>query len=280
MPFVVPIEQAGENFPDYEFVAALTPSEQKAAFQVIDANGRHLCLKIISPDYDIDRLSREIEALQKIDHPNVVRLEEYTYSSKPGKQLHYLVEEFVEGEDLTQHLTERWEVARAGTFFAELCDGLAAMAEVRVVHRDLKPNNIRVRPDGSPVVIDFGLGHLSMPDLTKTEEGAAIGTPLYFAPEQFQGTKRDIDHRTDLFAVGILIYQALVGGHPFATDGITYGELKARVCQSTEYLNQQDFQSLPSQWRLITKRLLAVERAKRPKAASQVADLLRRLGSE
>src|ERR1019366_6588709 len=107
-------------------------------------------------------------------------------------------------------------------FFAALCDGLSALKQEGIVHRDIKPENIRVKPSGAPVIIDFGLArHLSLPDLTQTVEGAAIGTPLYFAPEQFDGTKHDIDHRTDLFALGILLFEALTGEHPFYRPSMT-----------------------------------------------------------
>jgi serine/threonine protein kinase len=124
----------------------------------------------------------------------------------------------VEGTDLSEvlKLGKQWAVKKTALFFVELCNGLYALRLSNVVHRDLKPTNIRVRPNGTPVIIDFGLArHLDQPGLTRTSKGAAFGTPLYFAPEQFIGTKYDIDHRTDLFALGILLYQALVGRHPF-----------------------------------------------------------------
>src|SRR4051794_5115023 len=81
VPFVVPLAQAQRDYPNYTFVAALTPSEQKAAFHVRDQAGTDLCLKIISPNYDIDRFHREITALQSIVHPNVVGFKEYTFSA-------------------------------------------------------------------------------------------------------------------------------------------------------------------------------------------------------
>lgn len=213
MPFNVTLQDAQTEYPEYTFLKALTPSEQKAAFHVQDSEGQHLCLKIIAPDYDIDRLHREIRALQALDHPNVANLKEYTFSSKQGQQRHFIVEEYVEGDDLSDRLqaNQQWPIDEAARFFAELCDGLAATRQIKIVHRDLKPSNIRVRPNGSPVIIDFGVArHLDLPDITNTSQGAGIGTPLYFSPEQFSGTKRDIDHRTDLFAVGVLLYQALV----------------------------------------------------------------------
>jgi len=112
VPYTIDIKEAEKLFPDYTFVRPLTPSEQKAAFHVKDkATGTDLCLKMIAPNYERVRLDREIRALQDISHPNVVKLIEYTFSSKPGSQRHYIVEEFVEGQDLTATLIpgEPWQ---------------------------------------------------------------------------------------------------------------------------------------------------------------------------
>lgn len=282
MPYIVDIKAAKKMFPDYTFVRPLTPSEQKAAFHVRDSAGTDLCLKLISPNYERDRLDREIHALQAINHPNVVKLVEYTFSSKPSLQRHYVIEEFVEGKDLKDVLTpgKPWETRDAATFFASLCDGLFAMKEREIVHRDIKPANIRVRHNGSPVIIDFGLArHLGLPDLTRTADGAAIGTPRYFAPEQFEGTKYDIDHRTDLFAVGILLYEALTGEPPFFSPSMTTREqLRQAVCDSRIHLTRASFKGLDPKLKTLLERLLERERAKRPNDARQVGLILRRLG--
>jgi len=278
----MPIQQARADYPEYTFVSPLTPSEQKAAFHVRDDQGRDLCLKIIAPNYNIDRLEREILALQSISHPNVVRLIEYTKSSKPGKNRHYIVEEFIAGTDLTSRLLpgQSWSGAVASVFFAALFDGLAVLNGLKIVHRDLKPSNIRVRPDGSPVIIDFGLARLlDQPDITSTSEGAAIGTLRYFSPEQCKGTKHDIDHRTDLFAAGILLYQALVGSHPFWHDGMTDQQLRDAICQSHDCLNHPTFLTLEEPWKVIVRRLLNKDRAMRPHDAAQVTGILRRIGA-
>jgi serine/threonine-protein kinase len=237
---------------------------------------------LIAPNYERDRLDREIQALQSIDNANVVKLVEYTFSSKPGDLRHYVVEEFIEGQDLQDILVtgKTWLVKEVAAFFASVCDGLTALREKEIVHRDLKPANIRVRPNGSPVIIDFGLArHLALPDLTQTAAGAAIGTPKYFAPEQFEGTKHDIDHRTDLFALGIMIYEALTGESPFYTAAMTSrAQLQQAVCHSTVHLSKASFLGLDARWQTLIRRLLEQERAKRPADAAQVASVLRKLG--
>ena len=281
MPFVMPIDQAQSLFPEFQFVSPLTPSEQKAAFHVINQEGIDLCLKIIAPDYDLGRLQREIIALQSLSHPNIVRLIEYTFSSKRDQQRHYIVEEFIEGSDLYDLLDANnpWTLETSAKFFAQLFDGLNALDVKKLVHRDLKPKNIRVRPNNSPVIIDFGLArHLSLMDLTRTSEGAAIGTPTYFAPEQFQGNKHDIDRRTDLYAAGTIFYEALIGHHPFCDHMNSYDELKEAVCNSEDFKNDQMYNALPDQWKLLLNRLLEKERARRPLNAGQVASLIRKLG--
>ena len=95
MPFVVDIDKAKADFQDFEFVSALTPSEQKAAFHV-RRGADDLCLKIIAPNHSLERAQREVAAMQEIDHPNVVKLIEYVFSSKGGRTTHYMVEEFIQ----------------------------------------------------------------------------------------------------------------------------------------------------------------------------------------
>jgi serine/threonine protein kinase len=281
MPYVVTIDEARARVPEYTFVRALTPSAQKAAFQVRDGAGQDLCLKLIAPNYERDRLDREILALQNLNHPSVARLIEYTFSSRPGQQRHFIVEEFIDGTDLRTHLVAgtAWDWPRVSRFFSSLADALMALKSQSIVHRDLKPENVRVRPNDSPVLIDFGLArHLSLPDLTNTLQGAAIGTPLYFAPEQFDGTKHDIDHRTDLFALGILMYESLTGESPFFHPAMAnVGQLRQAVCETEVHLTKAAYLALPNQWKILVKRLLEKDRSRRPADAGQVASILRKI---
>ena len=140
---------------------------------------------------------------------------------------------------------------------------------------------MRVRPDGTPVIIDFGLArHLGLPDLTKTIQGAGIGTPTYFAPEQFDGNKHDIDHRTDLFALGILLYEATTGERPFIDSTVhTVGQLRDAVCDRDDHLKRQGFLALDGKLRVLIGKLLEKQRAKRPADAALVAMILRKVGA-
>jgi serine/threonine protein kinase len=281
MPYLVAINLAAAQFPEYTFLGSLTPSEQKAAFHVRDSKGADLCLKLIAPNYERDRLDREIQALQAIDNKNVVKLVEYTFSSKAGDLRHYVVEEFIEGADLQASLVagQPWAPKEVAKLFSEICEGLTALRATEIVHRDLKPANIRVKPNGSPVIIDFGLArHLGLPDLTRTAVGAGIGTPSYFAPEQFAGTKHDIDHRTDLFALGIMMYEALTGESPFLKPGMIIAQLQQAVCSSTVHLSRPSFMQLEPKWQMLVSRLLEHERAKRPADAAQVKSILLKIG--
>jgi len=279
--FQIAIEDAKKEFPDFEFVAALTPSAQKAAFHV-RREGVDFCLKIIAPNQSLERVQREVLAMQSMKHPNVVRMIEYEYSARWGHSRHYLIEEFISGTDLSARLAgaRPWTLKELAATFGPICDGLVALQEQQIVHRDLKPSNIRVRPDGTPVIIDFGLARLlDLDSLTFTHQSAMIGTPRYFSPEQFKGTKRDIDHRTDLYALGVLIYEAAVGHHPAIDSKIkTVEQLTDAVCNSESFIKDKTYQALVPNLRLIVGRLLEKERAKRPASAAIVAKVLRNLG--
>lgn len=283
MAFTVPIDDARAQFPEYEFLDALTPSAQKSAFHV-RRDGSDFCLKIISPNHSIDRVQREVLAMQAIDHPNVVKVLEYECSAKDGKARHYMVERFIAGTDLSSEITPgvAMPVDTIVAIFAPICDGLAALQAKQIVHRDLKPSNIRIATDGSPIIIDFGLARLlDLKSLTLTVQGAGIGTPLYFSPEQFTGTKHDIDHRTDLYAIGVMMYEAATGKHPsLKPGGMTPQELSHAVCTSEGYASATEFTALPQQLRMIIERLLAKERVRRPASATLVATILRSIGSK
>ena len=282
MSYDVPIAEARKLFPEFTFRRKLTPSAQKCAFEVVDSAGQSLCLKMISPNHATSpRLGREIKAMAKIDHPNLVKLVEYSYKVTSAGEEHYILERFIEGEDLQLDglsSSPIWDTAEAVEFFCKILDGLDVLHKAKIVHRDLKPDNVRVNTSGEPIVIDLGLArHLELTSLTATSDGARIGTMLYFAPEQWQGDKRDIDARTDHFAVGIMLYQALVGKHPFYDSSIkTRDQLQKAVCEPGDQFNLPAFTRLDSKVQLVLRKLLAPKRMDRLASAEQAAKLLRK----
>jgi len=175
-----------------------------------------VAVKILAPSLAQDqeyvtRFFREAGAAGQIDHPNVVRVIDV------GKHddKYYLVMEFVSGETLDRILDRerRLSLERATKMVREIAAGLAAAHRAGIIHRDVKPGNIIVSPDGKPHLTDFGLARHTETRKGLTIEGTFLGTPEYASPEQVEG--RRLDHRTDLYSLGVTYYQLLSGTLPF-----------------------------------------------------------------
>src|SRR5579862_3423828 len=175
-----------------------------------------VAVKILAPSLAADqeyvtRFFREAGAAGQIDHPNVIRVIDV------GKfeDRYYLVMEYVPGDTLDRVIeTERrLPLERATKFIREITSGLAAAHRAGIIHRDIKPGNIIVSPDGRPHLTDFGLARHAENKKGLTVEGTFLGTPEYASPEQVEGKK--LDHRTDLYSLGVTYYQLLSGTLPF-----------------------------------------------------------------
>ncbi|MBI2932532.1 MAG: protein kinase [Planctomycetes bacterium] len=171
-------------------------------------------VNIASPG-NIERFRREAQAMAQIDHPNVVKL--YDIGEFEGDP--YLVMELVRGEHLAGAFARRPMRARV-ELIEKVARGVQAVHEHGIVHRDLKPQNVLVDENGRPHVTDFGLARLE-DGAPLTRDGLAIGTPPYMAPEQIRGGS--IDARTDVFALGAMLYEALTAQAPHA--GSTVAEI-------------------------------------------------------
>jgi predicted Ser/Thr protein kinase len=178
--------------------------------------GHDVAVKILSPSLAQDqeyvtRFFREAGAAGQIDHPNVVRVIDV------GKfeDRYYLVMEYVHGETLDAVLEKerKLPLERATKIIREIASGLAAAHRSGIVHRDVKPGNILISPDGKPHLTDFGLARHAETRRGLTIEGTFLGTPEYSSPEQVEGKK--VDHRTDLYSLGCTYYQLLSGTLPF-----------------------------------------------------------------
>ncbi len=166
---------------------------------------------------------REIQLASEITHPNVLRV--YDLSDAEGKR--FLTMQYVDGMTLSAHLRRRGlpETREAVSIFRQLCAALAAAHEKGVVHRDMKPGNVMINADGQAFVMDFGLARsLALSGLTQT--GAVLGTPHYMSPEQVSGQK--VDARTDVYALGVMLFQMLTGELPFQGES-TFEIMMQRV---------------------------------------------------
>ena len=195
-----------------------------------DRLDRKVAIKILNEKYESDeeslqRFIQEAKAASALNHPNILTI----YEIGQKQRSHFIVGEFVEGETLRSILNERTlALSEILDISIQIAEALSAAHKARIVHRDIKPENIIIRNDRYVKVVDFGLAKLmpahgsfiGLEDETarqnKTAEGLILGTVNYMSPEQARG--KNIDERTDIFSLGVVIYEMITGRAPFAAD--------------------------------------------------------------
>jgi serine/threonine-protein kinase len=178
----------------------------------------------VAPDA-LRRFKREAQAAARLTHPNVVQVYEYGDEG----QFAWIAMEYVAGKPLTAYLEEglRTEVQRVRDVVGQLLEALAYSHTQGVVHRDIKPANLLVTPEGQIKVTDFGIARIEASNLT--QRGDMLGTPSYMSPEQYMGEASD--GRTDIFSVGVILYELLTGQRPFKGD--SSGQIMQRILHDT-----------------------------------------------
>jgi serine/threonine protein kinase/Flp pilus assembly protein TadD len=251
--------------------------------------GRKVAIKLLPAEFTTDaervrRFAQEARAASSLNHPNIITI----YEIGEAEGAHYIVTEFVEGETLRQRLTaapqQRMKLAEAIDFATQMAAALSAAHEAGITHRDIKPENVMVRRDGYVKVLDFGLAKLTEPQaLTietqaatvaggSTESGMVMGTPRYMSPEQARGEK--VDARTDLFSLGVVLYEMIAGRTPFA--GATPSETIAGILRDEPPPLAEE---LPALGRIVS-RALRKDRAERYQSAKDLLDDLNHLKEE
>src|SRR4051812_6742258 len=195
--------------------------------------GRKVALKAIHPELSrnpevVSRFITEAKSVNQVGNEHIVEI--YDFGNTSDGEFYFIME-FLQGESLADKLKRErfFPAARALQVAAQVADALAASHSHGIIHRDLKPENIFLISRGSQVdfvkVLDFGLAKLTQGEekvTHKTRTGSVMGTPYYMAPEQCEG-KATIDHRADLYSLGVILFEMLTGRVPFGGEG--YGEI-------------------------------------------------------
>ena len=198
-------------------VVHLASGGQKAVFRAVHKGHGDVVVKLISSSQPDERAKREIEVATKCTIPNVARLFEWGRFEHEGEQITYLLEEFVDGRTLRKELEDRGRLPKeeALSLLDTLLETAVAIEREGLVHRDIKPENIMVCPDGTFRLLDFGIArHLAKTSITPTQARFGPHTAGYAAPEQIRNMKKEVDIRADLFAIGVVVYEALTGRNP------------------------------------------------------------------
>ncbi|HEY2822850.1 MAG TPA: serine/threonine-protein kinase [Candidatus Acidoferrum sp.] len=247
--------------------------------------GRDVALKVLPAAVGRDaeslaRFRREARAVAALNHPNIVTI----YSVEEFDGVDFLTMELVEGKSLKALLQERTlTVGEIRKFGAELADAMAAAHEKRIIHRDLKPANVMITTEGRVKVLDFGLAK-DMPSASGSEEtitsidltqvGAVMGTPAYMSPEQVSG--RMVDHRTDIFSLGTVMYEMASGRLPF--EGGSVAAISAAIlCDAPRPLSKERA-DLPAAIAECIHRCLEKNADNRFGSAAELRDVLREEG--
>ena len=187
----------------------------------IALGGRIVAVKILREQYAGDdkflaRFTREASAAAGLNHPNIVSV----YDVGEDGEIHYIVMECVEGETLRQYMdrqTGPLPPTQAAEIAAQICAALAAAHALGIVHRDIKPQNVLISNQGVVKVTDFGIAK-GLTEISMTETGVALGTVQYFSPEQARGQR--VSPQSDLYSVGIILFEMLTGRLPFESDSM------------------------------------------------------------
>jgi serine/threonine protein kinase/tetratricopeptide (TPR) repeat protein len=244
--------------------------------------GEHVALKTIRPEIvgdaqTLSRFKREIQYAKRVTHPNVCRIHDLGSHREGQSEIVFLTMELLEGETLAAHLSKagRMSTAEALPLVIQMAEALAAAHEVNIIHRDFKPSNVVLvdtTKDRKAIVTDFGLAQSSSAshDASITDAGKLLGTPIYMAPEQL--VHGDLTAATDIYALGLVMYEMVTGRKPF--KGNTPFDSAMKRLREVPPDPVQQAPGLDSNWGVVILRCLEREPARRFQSAREVANAL------
>jgi len=208
-------ELAGQRLGPYQLVDLLGRGGMAVVYKALQpALRRYVAVKVLMPqsahaEHFRARFEQEAETVAHLDHPNILPV--YDYGE--DREILYIVMPLVTGGTLREWLGSSVPLDRALEIVSRLLNALEYAHNQHVIHRDLKPTNVLMSQDDWPLLADFGLAKIAESTANLTAVGTAVGTPEYMSPEQIQG--EEVDHRADLYAMGIILYKMLTGRVPF-----------------------------------------------------------------
>jgi serine/threonine protein kinase len=239
----------GHRIGPYKVISQLGRGGMGEVFLAEDSRlGRKVALKVLPAAFTenrdrVQRFEREAKAASALNHPNILTIYEIGQASTDAGGTHYIISEFVAGETL-RALIERGRLGinEAIAIAQQVAGALDVAHQAGIIHRDIKPENVMVRPDGLVKVLDFGLAKLTERAAApaeidseantlarlSTEPGVVMGTVSYMSPEQARGQR--VDHRTDIFSLGVMLYEMITGRRPF--EGATTSDVIAALLKS------------------------------------------------
>ena len=226
------------------------------------------------------RFERESELLARLDHPGIAKVFETGTATLGAGSRPYLVLELVRGVPITAHAQRaRLDLRERLALMAEVCDAVVHSHAQGVIHRDLKPGNVLVDEQGRPRVLDFGVARLSDPDLERTTlhtgTGNVIGTLQYMSPEQASGVPSAVDERTDVYALGVMLYELLTGRLPHDLSAVAMPEALRLIQQVDPEPPSRIVRSLRGDLETIVLKALEKDKQRRYASAGELAEDLR-----
>ncbi|TWT42111.1 Serine/threonine-protein kinase PknB [Phycisphaerae bacterium RAS1] len=280
------VESIGDAIDRYELIERLGEGGFGTVFRARQTApvAREVALKVVKPGMDsrpiIARFSAERQALAVMDHPGIAKVFDagQTADGRP-----YFVMELVRGSPITRHCNDKQlDLRQRIELFMQVCQAVQHAHQKGVIHRDIKPSNVLVvEQDGRPTpkVIDFGIAKATQQPLVEgtllTLEGQFIGTPAYMSPEQADLRNADIDTRSDIYALGVLLYELLCGAPPFDVGKLATGGLEAllRTIREIEPVRPSVRNAgLPAELDWIVMKCLEKDRGRRYASAAALAD--------
>lgn len=270
---LMPALPPGAVIDHYEIISVLGQGGMGVVYRARDRNlSREVALKVLRFGGDpvlLERLKREARVLARLSHPNIVTV----HGAGVAAGTPYLAMELVEGEGLADRISSL--DLRDKILLLEKITRAVDYAHARgVIHRDLKPQNILVRPNGEPVLMDLGLARSIEETGALTLPGGVLGTPRYMAPEQVDSRREAVGPATDIYSLGVILYEMLTGRPPF--DGGTFAEIAARVSHEEPVPPRARAENVPPDLEAVCLKALDKDPRRRYEFAGDFGEDLRR----